>query len=757
MQTWSRRRIETIVLALLGILAVIPFRFKPEPRAWFLTEMSCVCLWFGIAVLIQTWAARSRQTRLAMTTCIGCLCATPIAFAILARAFGAPIPFEMSALTTFGAASLGLSVADSTRRIWALSLVTSGFLVLFCAAISDAQYAVALPLLWMLICVWHLVANRWERLDLAMPDSVERTWSLRPRIIIIALIVLVIGAYAIKGRTPRSTPFQFGFMPTSGGTSWSDPAARSGVGTGDEAIAAKDHAESFGAVDSDIFLESTESTLFDMFSDSLGPPKKKKNVSERRQGMSNENVIPMHEKAARTDQGAGSFSTERLPAKKHTHAESVRSTDVVQWDGPTGIRLAMHRYDTFDGHEWSQSANLSQATLTRIDIREAPWFFDPASRDSFLSDPNAISVGLLKIIGLDSQRLPVPMLTSGIHIKKIDRQDFFAIDDDGCFFMPGRVKVPPLTVIHVANARLSEDEIREHLHVKSELAAATPHTAGLDLATTKMIDDLVQSAGVRNLKPTDKLASCISLLRARFTFDRNAHHSATNLKEFLESRQGGDHLFATTAALMAQTLGFPSRLVTGFYVRPDAYEITAGHACVQPDDVHVWAEVKLDDGRWFEIEPTPGYQPPHYQPSWGLMARKFAATHWQKMVTFALILLFIYFSRRLWADILLTTIWYSSGWLRPRQRTRLAVGIIEARARVAGRARPLGKSQRAWLEELVRPDSNVSTAAKRFADSADSMFFGNANDLAHKDALQLVTLLRVRTIMSLNHKTTTSA
>ena len=756
MQTWSRRRIETILLALLGITAVIPFRFFPEPPAWFLSEMGCLSVFFGLAVLCQTWGSRFRPSRVATTACMFFLCATPIVFAMLARAFGAPIPFEMSGLTTFASVSLALAVADSSRRISSLSVVTSGFLILFCAAISDDQNAVILPLLWMLICVWHLVANRWERLDLAMPHSVERTWSLRPRIILIALIALLIGGYAIKGRTPSSKPFEFGFMPTSGGTGWSDPAARRGVGSGDEAIAAKDHAESFGAVDSDIFLESTESTLFDMFNDSLGPPKKKKNVSERRQGMNNENVIPMHEKAARTDQGAGSFSTERLPAKKHTHAKSVLSTDIVQWDGPTGIRLAMHRYDTFDGQEWSQSSNLSNPTLTRIDIKEAPWFFDPASRDSFLSEPDAVSVGLLKIIGLDSQRLPVPMLTSGVHIKKIDRQDFFAISKDGCFFMPGRIKVPPLTVIHVANALLTEDDIREKLHAKSELAATVPHMHSLEPSTANLINELVQSAGVRALKPTDQLASCIDQLRTEFTFDRHADTAASTLREFLQSRQGGDHLFATTAALMAQKLGLPSRLVTGFYVRPDAYEITAGHSCVQAEDVHVWAEVQLDDGRWFEIEPTPGYIPPHYKPSWGLLARKFAVAHWPLMLGSTLSIFLVYLTRRIWVDLLLSTAWYLSGFLKPRQRTRLAVGIIEARARVAGTVRPVGQSQRAWLEDLVRPDSNVAVVAKRFTDSADSLFFGNSNELAHQDSLQLVSLLRVRTIISLKHKTTPS-
>ena len=754
MQTWSRRRVETIVLAFLGMAAVVPFRFYAEPRGWFLTEMVCVCMLFAFSAILQSWLVRLPYCKFFVRVSIACLCATPIVFAILARAFGSPIPFEISALATFGAAALGMAAAKTTPRVWSLSLVTSGFLVLFCAAISDKQDAVALPLLWMLICVWHLVANRWETLDLAMPESVERSWSLRPRIIIIALVVLIIGGYAIKHQLPSTKRFEFGFMPTSGGNGWTDPAARSGVGTGDQAIAAKDHAESFGAVDSDIFLESKESTLFDMFSDSLGPPKKQKNIWERRQGMGNENVIPMHEKAAKTDQGGSSFSTERLPTKKkHEVPTNAPSNSVVQWDGPTGIRLAMNRYDKFDGHEWTQSADLSEETLTRIDISDAPWFFDPSTRDSFLSSPKSVSVGLLKIIRLDSQRLPVPMLTAGIHIKEIVRQDFFALEKDGCFYMPGREKVPPLTVVHVATGQLMEDEIRAGLETANDSDISTQAAETLAPATAEMIKTIIEPVLAEHGKSTDQLTACIEKLRTEFAFDRQDIEAAGSLTEFLASRRGGDHLFATTAALIANQLGLTSRLVTGFYVRPDAYEITAGHACVLPNDVHVWAEVQLTDGRWFEIEPTPGYVQPHYKPSWGLLARKLATAHWPLILTSMVSLVIVYASRRFWLDLLLSTVWFLSRWLRPRQRIRLALKIIETRAHLAGSARPAGRSQRAWLEDLTRADLGVATATKRFADSADCLFFGHGHGLAHQDALQLVSLLRVRTIMSLKHST----
>ena len=749
MNTWSRRKVETVLLAALGVAAVVPFRFFAEHRGWFLGEMVSICGFFICASMVSCWSKPWRHAKLASSLSITALIATPVVFAIVARAFGSPIPFEMSALAAFGAAALGLAVTDSNRRCWSLSLVISGFLILFCAAISDNPNAVGLPLLWMLICVWHLVANRWERLDLAMPESVERTWTLRPRIIIIALLVLSVGGYLIKDKVPASKRFDFGIMPTSGGSSWSDPAARSGVGTGDQAIAAKDHAESFGAVDSDIFLESKESTLFDMFSDSLGPPKKQKFVWEKRQGMGNENVIPMHNKAASTDKGAGSFSTDRVASKKHMQPKNSLSNTVVQWDGATGIRLAMHRYDTFDGHTWSQSANLSQDDLTRIDINEASWFFDPDTRDSFLSATDSVSVGLLKVIQLDSTRLPVPMLTAGVHIKEVVRRDFFAIAEDGSFFMPGRKKVPPMTVVHVASSHLTEDEIRSQLKPSQTPDSSPLEAASLASATTKLIDRLVHEAVTEHANPTDQLFSCIQTMRTEFSFERDGDKTANSLDEFIISRCGGDHLFATSAALLAKKLGLSARLVTGFYVRPDAFEITAGHASVLPDDVHVWAEVKLDDGRWFEIEATPGYLQPHYQPSWALLTRQFAAAHWPAMLASTLCLVIVYLSRRWWIDLLLSTAWVLSSWLRPRQRIRLAVKIIEARARLAGASRPLGQSQRAWLEDLVKTDLNLAMTTKRFTDAADSLCFGHGQHLRHQDDLQLVRVLRVRTLMSL--------
>ncbi|TWT94726.1 transglutaminase family protein [Stieleria varia] len=747
MPTWSRRRTEVILLSLVAIASVIPLRFHVESRSWFLGEMVTLCVALIAAETARVFGDRSGRAKRVANLATLLLSLTPVLFAFLARRHGSPIAFEMSALTTFGAVSLAVAVSATSHRTRSLSLIISGFLVLFSASISDSPNAALLPIIWMLGCVWHLIANHWERLDLAMPASVERTWSLRPGLLIVTLVVLLAGGYAVKDHVGASRRLA-GLMPTSGGSAWSDPAARSGVGTGNFAIAAKDHAESFGAVDSDIFLESTESTLFDMVNDAIGDAIKK-NKWERRQAMGNENVIPMHEQAAKSEQGGGTFSTERMPPPKHHHFADAKDASIVQWDGPTGIRLAMQRYDTFDGRDWSQSADLKQDKLVRVDVSGNHWFFEPFMRGVLDRSPDAATVGLLKVIRLQSQRLPVPMLTAGIHIKAVDRQDFFGIEKDGSFFMPGREKVPPLTVIHVAGVGLKEDDIRDNLVVKPAKGASLASCEFLDESTRNVISELVRTAIAGHRVPADQLTACVEKLRHEFTFDRNGESIATSLPEFLQSRRGGDHLFATTAALMAREIGLPSRLATGFYVRDDAFNIAAGHSSVLAEDVHVWAEVQLDDGRWFEIEPTPGYEQPHYQPSWGLTARRFAAAHWPSFAGGMLVVAAGYVTRQVWMDWLLTAMWSLAGWLRPRHRIRLAIRIIETRARMAGHRRPPGKTQRAWLQQLTATDARLASAAERFTDVADALVFGHGNAVSFQGATELVDLLRLRTITAL--------
>jgi hypothetical protein len=399
----------------------------------------------------------------------------------------------------------------------------------------------------------------------------------------------------------------------------------------------------------------------------------------------------------------------------------------------------MHRYDTFDGFVWSQSARL-QRSLLPTRIGEDVWFFDPSRRSLLGADPDSVNVGLLKVIRLNSTRLPVPMLTGGLHIKDIDREDFFGIDRDGCFCMPGRERVPPLTVVHVASQVLEEDDLQDGLVADFPKQSV----AGVNLAS------LVRQVVNRDDHPYEQLRAIVAHLRSEFALDRDhATESALPVEAFIRGRRGGDHLFATTAALMARELGLRSRLVTGFYVRPDSFDITAGHASVLPADAHVWAEVQLEDGRWFEIEPSPGYLEPDYRPSLWLMTRRFVSTYWLRLAGVILAAWAGYLTRHIWIEWLLALAWGLSRCRRPRERVRLAMRIIETRARLAGQRRPRGRPQRDWIEDLTRADPAIAPTVRRFCDAADAMFFGLQDGQPDDSAGRLVRLLKIQTISRL--------
>jgi hypothetical protein len=716
----QRKRNESILLAILAIVSILPLRLYVESWGWFLAELGTMSLLLSLAIVAKSFdmhtAGRSRRWANFAAVLLG---VTPIIFVILARGFGSPVAFEMFVLTAFGSASLAIAVSAASKHFNAMSLVMSGFLVVFSTSISDFPSAVWFAIVWMTVCVWHLVANNWERLDLCLPDSVRPTVGVRPVSVLLAVVLCLVGTMLVRDRFGESNRLTFGFMPVSGGSKWSDLAARSGVGTGDAAIAAKDHAESFGAVESEIFLESTEPTLFDMFNDTIGEPKMKRNEWERSQGMKNDNVIPMHHEAAKSEKGGSSFSTDRMPPTKHRHFSDTVDDAVIQWDGPSGIRLAMERFDTFDGVNWTNSANLADDELLKRKIDNHVWFFDRKLQNAAFGDADAVEVNLLKVLRLDTTRLPAPMMTAGLHIKDIDRQDFFGIDADGSLFMPGREKVPPLTVVNLASLKVTEDEL-----IGSVAAYAD-------------------------------LKSIVNDLRSNYTLDRNTSTSSDKpVDEFLRTRRGGDHMFATVAALKAREIGLQSRIVTGFYIRPDSYDLAAGHACVTPDDVHVWTEIRLDSGRWFEIEPTPSYREPVYTPSMWLVAKRFIAAYWSHGTIIAGGFALLFLTRLIWVDWLLAVVWSLSWPFRGQQQLHIAMQIVEIRAKLIGIQRPVGTPQRDWMELLVASDCHLKDLVREFCNDADRSIFGGRNRIDRRCLNGVVRGLSTRRLkQSLNEVT----
>jgi hypothetical protein len=175
----------------------------------------------------------------------------------------------------------------------------------------------------------------------------------------------------------------------------------------------------------------------------------------------------------------------------------------------------------------------------------------------------------------------------------------------------------------------------------------------------------------------------------------------------LRSRRGPDYLFASTAAVLLRSLGYPSRLAGGFYANPARRGWLSGRVAVRADDLHYWTQTRLPNGMWVDLEPTPGYELPGKEspPSHPLAstARRLTAVleeHRGWIVAACVLSLVITFTRRRLADLAGTVLWR----LRLRgdcTRSVLATWrLIEWRARAAGRPRPPGKTLAQWYPPL---------------------------------------------------------
>lgn len=194
----------------------------------------------------------------------------------------------------------------------------------------------------------------------------------------------------------------------------------------------------------------------------------------------------------------------------------------------------------------------------------------------------------------------------------------------------------------------------------------------------------------------------------------------------LHARRGPDYLFASTAAVLLRSLGYPSRMVGGYYVDPHERSWWSGRTQVRTDDVHYWTQVRLVDGTWVNLEPTPGYELPSATPE----SSHFAAAAWEAsvawsqqhrpvLVVLAVVLATACWLRRWLGSLLATWIWS----LRVRgslDRSVLATWrLLELRAHRAGCLRPKGTTLAAWYTPLLAPVPEAQERLDRLARLAD--------------------------------------
>ena len=521
--------------------------------------------------------------------------------------FGTGRPFEMLIMFSLKNLVLGMAAVASQQTYQRWTMIGSMFLVLFGAAITTAPEVQVLVGIYAAAGVSWLVVSYWESLRDRLIASHRRTAPSRRWLIGASIAIALVLASIGTGENQALTSLR-GFLPSSGGDGAYDPFARSGVGNGEALVAGTENIQSFAPIEDAPFLQSEMPSLYDVFDNTYDEPLKNKKI-DRAVSLPPDLLSDVCQRLATSQRASRQFSTLRKQREgRHGKVGDLKSKALFYVAGRTPLHLRLQTYDVFDGVEWyaEPDAKIGRA-LTIVERSGRPWLKLPHPTRSYdiFSKPEAHA---LKIVGLDTNRIPAPLNLTGIHIDKVEREDMFGWAEESIVKM-NRRKLPPLLPIHLSSRVIDRQRINREVSIMSSHSSMR-HRALPKLEQMDEVRSLVESWVEDIPRGWSQIEEIQRRLRASYQRDRSAFASedcAVPVLEFLfETRRGPDYQFATAAALMLRSIGYSSRVVSGFYADPDAYDVRSRHTPIHSDDVHFWTEVYLQGGVWATVEPTPG-------------------------------------------------------------------------------------------------------------------------------------------------------
>jgi protein-glutamine gamma-glutamyltransferase len=171
----------------------------------------------------------------------------------------------------------------------------------------------------------------------------------------------------------------------------------------------------------------------------------------------------------------------------------------------------------------------------------------------------------------------------------------------------GEVRADSMGVAHSLPGDGSPD-VWFHLGERDSLRVAAPRITDLlmPVRLRKPLTAIANEWTRGTSTPEEALAALGARLRRDYTYSL-VHEPRTSLDPILEfltvSREGHCEYFASALALLARTLGIPTRMVLGYRVgERNPYW---AHRVVRKKNAHAWVEAYLPDGTWLTVDPTP--------------------------------------------------------------------------------------------------------------------------------------------------------
>jgi len=733
---------QTCALALLSSVLIEIAAADGQPTVFWIAVSMAVQTLFVLAAHVgcRRWA-KSRTDNAApsdvLIPIIIALGLLPFLIDVVARVgFQTGWAFELTLLAFIRNVVLALAAASVWPSYQRTATGLSVLLAIFASSVGNDRAMIVLLGLYAVVGMWWLMGVYWGRLQNHLQASHERTL---PRRWLLLVPVVVLGlALTITSQAPTQTTLALaGISPTSGGTRWHDEFARGGVGDGDALVRGTQDASSFGPVESDLFLDSQETSLYDTFSDTYGEPVKKTKLS-RAVALPPSLVKEAQERMAKAKQANREFSTVRQTTPQRRDLADVETPVLLAIAGRGPLHVRLETFDLFDGESWFPTeASEHSSSLIRLLPRDGKsWIaVDDVAPTNEIYDSGEQHV--VKVINLKTDRMPLPINAMAFHIDRVDQPGFFKWAEEGVLKFDSEEGVPPLTVLHTFSRVVDESRLRRFREM--DFAPRSDRVAPLlDDEESRQIARVAEQWAGHLPRDWSRVEAVVARLRTEFVHDSVAQAARLRgpslngiitdeegsggppelrnaVVDFVvRNKRGPDYLFASAACLMLRSLGYSTRLASGFYADPAKYDVERRHIPVGKEDVHFWCEVFLGARTWVPIEPTPGYEllaPPLSLGTRTLLLLKEVAL-WcvaqARELAAGFGVLVVLWWRRWWLADCVYQAWWKSRALPVRERVLVAHRLLLLRSRWSGSPKPESMSARQWYARGLLHQSNVS-------------------------------------------------
>jgi transglutaminase-like putative cysteine protease len=344
-------------------------------------------------------------------------------------------------------------------------------------------------------------------------------------------------------------------------------------------------------------------------------------------------VIAWRSPAGYSDDYAGSVTYNPytdIQANLITQSNNPLFTATIEGADPESVRFRMVTLDAFKNGRWQTSR------VRAFPLDEEPWISEPQEYRG-PTTPIAVSV---RIQNLRMPWLPTPVTATDARTD--DKSDYNALRTrrlDGSLYLPGEftyegmeytvvAEVPELTAADFARLARTEDGSLSPLFAAAEddgrsLGSAPAILEVLELPNEEYWTDVPTDLGSRVAVEARFVTAYMSTNFERalaledyfrysggFTYNTTVPPDFTtdNVENWLFdqtndfTRNGYCEQFATTMALMARTLGMPSRVVLGF---TPGRLLDDNTVLVMDRNAHTWVEIWIPTHGWMAFDPTP--------------------------------------------------------------------------------------------------------------------------------------------------------